>query len=399
MKKIFSLMSALVVALAINAQDAEDFYLSGSFGSWPEPGTNPAYQLTGTGEELSASFDRIDAGSELKVFVGAGWGNGWGAAAQGDSIVPNSTAYTLAQPAQNLRIALADGHYLQNAVITYNTTTHALTVTGTDVDGSGEPDVYCLVGACTNNWSPADAIEFAEVDGVLTATVPDLSGGFKIIKNHQWGWEAGAATGESLGFNTDMTLVTSGVQNINLANPFGGYTNAVLTLDITNADAPVLKLVGGDFAVSQNDWFLPCSKLGWKCDSTTMFSPVAGKENTYELLAAEFGKDFKVVYGNWNVEFGGPKGGDTLIWVVNEPMRLVTPCENVYAADNNLVLTDATITIVVDYEHVSVVMTIEVEATALEQIENTTGAKKIMENGQVFIIKDGIRYTVKGTRL
>lgn len=395
MKKIFSLMSALVVALAINAQD---FYLGGINGSWPVPGTDPAYKLTGTGDELSASFDRIDAGSELKVFVGASWDNGWGAAAQGDSIVPNSAAYTLAQPANNLRIALADRHYLQNAVITYNTTTHALTVTGTDVDGSAEPDVYCLVGACTNNWTPADAIEFAEVNGVLTATVPDLSGGFKIIKNHKWGWEAGAATGESLVFNTDMTLVTSGVQNINLANPFGGYTNAVLTLDITNADAPVLKLIDGEFNLTQNDWFFPGSKLGWNCDNTTKFSPVAGKENTYEFLAPEFGMDFKVVYGVWNVEFGSPKG-DSLIWVVNEPMKLVTPCDNVYAADNDLVLTDAIITIVVDYEQVSVVMTIEVEATALEQIENTTGAKKIMENGQVFIIKDGIRYTVKGTRL
>lgn len=395
MKKIFSLMSALVVALAINA---EDFYLSGINGSWPEPGKDPAYQLTGTGDELSASFDRIDAGSELKVFVGAGWSNEWGAAAQGDSITPNAAAYTLAQPAHNLRIALADGHYLQNAVITYNTTTHALTVTGTDVDGSADPDVYCLVGACTNNWSPADAIEFAEVNGVLTATVPDLSGGFKIIKNHKWGWEAGAATGESLGFNTDMTLVTSGAGNINLANPFGGYTNAVLTLDLTNADAPVLKLIDGEFNLTQNDWFIPGSKLGWNCDDATKFSPVAGKENTYEFLAPEFGKDFKVVYGVWNVEFGAPKG-DTLVWVVNEPMKLATPCDNVMASDDNLVLTDAIITIVVDYEHVSVVMTIEVEATALEQIENTTGAKKIMENGQVIIIKDGIRYTVKGTRL
>lgn len=392
------MMSALVVALAINATD---YYISG-IGGWAEPGTKAELQLVGESDVLTCNFARIDAGAEFKVFANAGWdGPQYGAAVENDAITPNGEAYTLAtQNAKNLKIALAEKHYLTDAVISVNTTTWAVTVTGTDVDGSQEADVYCLVGACTDNWNPTVAIEFVDVEGVLTATVPNLNGGFKLIKNHQWGWEAAANGSEALGFNTPMTLVTAaGGNNINLANPFGGYNNAVLTLDVTNADAPVLTLVGGEFAMGEAHWYFPGEKLGWKCDESTEFEPVAGKENTFEFLMAEFGKDFKVVFGNWGVEFGAPKDAEKVYWTTNEPMELVTPCANVYATDDNVVLNDVIATIVVDYEAITCVLTLEVEETAFEQIAAGKDAVKVIENGKVVVIKNGVRYSVKGAKL
>lgn len=400
MKKFFSLMIALVAALAINA---DNYYIGGVNNSWPEPGTNPAYQLTGDGDVLSATFAKLESTDGLKVFIGEGWsGNELGKSADTDTIIPNGIAVTLTAGGGNVPLKLADKHYLKDATVSLNTTTLALTVTGTDVDGSQEADVYCLVGACTNNWAPADAVEFVDVEGVLTATVPSLNGGFKIIKNHKWGWEAAAAAGETLALNTPMTLVTSNGNNITLANPFGGYNNAVVTLDLTNEDAPVITLVGGEFALTVANWYMPGSKLGWNCNETTQFEAVEGQENTYELLMAEFGKDFKVVYGVWNVEFGGPKSDaeeDKMYWVANEPMELVTPCNNVYATDNDVVLNDVTATIVVDYENVAVTLTLAVEATALEEMANQPGVQKVIENGQLVIIKNGVRYTAKGAKL
>ena len=59
-------------------------------------------------------------------------------------------------------------------------------VAGTLYDNAALPDTYQIIGAFTNNWSTTDAIQFEDVDGVLTAKVPDLSGTFKIIKNRAW---------------------------------------------------------------------------------------------------------------------------------------------------------------------------------------------------------------------
>lgn len=399
MKKIFSLVIALMAVMSINATD---YYISG-IGGWAEPGSNAAMLLVpaaGTSVR-TVSFARIDEGSEFKVFANTGWGGPeYGAAAAGEAVTANGAAYTMASPAQNLKIAMEAGHYLTDAVVSVDTANWTVTVTGTDVNGNLEPTVYCLVGGCTNNWNTADAIEFVEEAGVLTATIPDLNGTFKIIKNHKWGWEAAAASAtDKLGFNVPMTLVTAGGENIAMANPFGAYQNAKITLDVTNEDAPVITLIAGDLQVFQANWYFPGSKIGWNLNETTQFQPVAGKENTYEFLAPEFEKDFKVVYGsNWEVEFGGMKGGDTLRWEVNKPIELFSPAANVYAASET-VYTDVTITITVDYQAGSVQILLSPEGSAVENVATEQKAVKFIENGQIVIIKDGVRYNVLGAKL
>lgn len=185
--------------------------------------------------------------------------------------------------------------------------------------------------------------------------------------------------------------------NLSLANPFGGYKNAKLTLTDDENGNKVLTLIAGDFYKSEADWYMPGTKLGWNCNEETMFTPVDGKENTYELLAAEFGGDFKVVYGQWAVEFG--QDADSTKWEVNKEYNLQVKGGNVNAVDNKAVFTDATITIVVDYEAVSVKLTIDATPAAVENIEadKKASATKVIENGQLFIIKEGVRYNALGT--
>ena len=145
--------------------------------------------------------------------------------------------------------------------------------------------------------------------------------------------------------------------NLALVNLFGGYHNAVLTLD---PETMTLTLVGGEPYRVEADWYVPGSFLGWNCNDVTKFSPVEGQENTYEILLPEFGKDLKIVYGQWMVEFGAAKGsGDT--WMLDQDIELATPCDNLNSAYGDQTMQDVTITIVVDYENGAVSLNITSE--------------------------------------
>ena len=287
------------------------------------------------------------------------------------------------------------------AAVNAETTTYS--VSGEEYDRTALPDTYQIVGGFTNNWNTADAIQFEDVEGVLTATVPNLNGSFKIIKNRAWDeqWATNWETNAGLEMNVPYTLGAKGDKdpaNLMLANPFATYDNAVFTLAPQENGDMVLTLVSGTFKVMEANWYLPGTKLGWKCEEAQQFTPVEGKTNTYELLAPEFNGEFKVVYGNWAIEFGATTDGETANpWKINEEYSCQVKGGNIPAATETT-YTDCTITLVVDYENVVVkVLIIESEVvTALEHTALSEPATKVIENGQLVIIKNGIRYNALG---
>ena len=286
------------------------------------------------------------------------------------------------------------------AAVNAETTTYSLV----GHNRTAQPATYQIVGGFTNNWNAADAIPFENVDGVLTATVPNLNGGFKIIKNREWAeqWATNWETNAGLKMNVPYTLgakVDKDPANLMLANPFATYDNAVLTLAPQENGDMVLTLVSGTFKVTEDNWYLPGTKLGWECKEAQQFTPVEGKTNTYKLLAPEFNGEFKVVYGNWAIEFGATKDGETANpWKINEEYSCQVKGGNIPAATETT-YTDCTITLVVDYENVVVKVLIESEVTALEHTTLSEPATKVIENGQLVIIKNGVRYNALGTTL
>lgn len=399
MKKLFTFAMALMAAMAINATD---YYFAGAANGWSN--NNASYKFTDVNGVLTLEVE--DLYGDFKVTEDGKWHPQHGAAVEGEGVALNGS-YNLVKcddsegekdaPA-NCKILIpneGDWRY-KNAKLTLDASNpNALVISlvaGTLYDHSATPVSYYLVGACTNNWSLADAVEFENVNGVLTATVPDLNGTFKIIKDRAWGTEY-ASNGAGLVMGEDYALQLGG-GNIALANPFGGYTNAVLTLSI-DGDNHVLKLVSGTFYVTKNDWFLPGAWQSWKCDDVAKMEPVEGKDNTYELLLAEFSGEFKVVYGQWAVEFGAPKG-ENGNWTVNTPMELAFPCDNMKPEDPEAVYQDVTITLVVDYEKVEATLTIATEGSAVETIRLNAKSIKRIENGQVVIENNGVRYNVNG---
>ena len=408
MKKLFSFGMALLAAISLNATD---YYFAGEASGWSEK--NESFKFVEESGVLTLHV--ADLYGEFKITENATWHPQHGGVYEGEvAKVELNKPYTLTKEIdgkgdpKNVAFALEENYRYKDATLTLNASNpDALVITlvsGTLYDNSGAPTTYQIVGGFTGNWSLSDAIQF-EADGdVLTAVVPDLSGTFKIVENRAWDMQYATNwdTKAGLEFNKPYVLGAKSEEkgepaNLSLANPFGGYKNAKLTLTDDENGNKVLTLIAGDFYKSEADWYMPGTKLGWNCDDNTKFTPVEGKENTYELLAAEFGGDFKVVYGQWAVEFG--QDADSTKWEVNKEYNLQVKGGNVNAVDNNAVFTDATITIVVDYEAVSVKLTIDATPAAVENIEADKKASttKVIENGQLFIIKGGVRYNALGT--
>ncbi len=408
MKKITSFVMALLAAMSLNATD---YYLVGECQNWKNGDEN--YKFAEKEGVLTLEVAKLSGG--LKIIADASWHPQFGAGiktAETD-VFPKlqmNTPYTLVKEVnentepENVEVDIADKHYWENAVLTLDVTNAdapVLTlVSGTDHDDSATPIYYYLVGAF-NGWSLEENLaKFEEVNGVFTTTVAEMSGGFKVLYDKKWDTQYGAnENGDGLELNKPYTLKLKG-ENISFANPFGGYKDVVLTLDTATK---VLTMTQGTFVMEEKDWFLPCDKLGWHCEAAQKLTPVAGKENTYELLAAEFGGEFKVVYGSWELEFVAD-AADTP-WKANEEYICVLNgrgAKNVKPAVKDRTYEDCTITVTVDYENVVVkvlIATEDTDETAVEQVRDTRKAQKVIENGQLVLIKNGVRYNALGVVL
>ena len=404
MKKIFSLFLAMTAFVAVNAAD---FYLVGGFNGW-----NPGNGVKFT-EVSAGNYEVIieDLSGEGKVLgTTEGWLPQYGVIGGNNVITIGGPACVLTLKAQdsdpepgNIKFGDKDGFGYKNAKLALTVAGDQVSiafVSGEEYDLSAKPDTYQIVGAFTNNWNTADAIQFEDVDGVLTANVPELSGTFKIIKNRAWDeqWATNWENGGGLALGVPYVLGAKGDQgepgNLALANPFGSYTNAVLTLQKEDNGDMVLTLVSGEFQLMQADWHIPGEALGWNCNVEQRFEQI--DENTYELLAFEFGNRFKVVYGNWAVEFGAPT--PETVWEINKEYTLALRGSDFNAIDNKHIFEDCTIRLVVDYENVEVKITIMSETlpSAVDDVVLPNTTTKVIENGQMYIIRDGVRYNALG---
>lgn len=412
MKKIFSLFVALTAMVAVHATD---YYFAGEASGWSN--NNESFKFVEVDGVLT--LEVADLYGDFKVTEDGNWHPQHGAAAAGEGVAMN-TPYTLvkcidtpdtpeADAPANATILMPENSGFEkprykDAKLTLDVSNpNAIVinlVAGTLYDYAAGPTTYQIVGAFTNNWSLPDAIQFENVNGVLTAVVPDLSGTFKIVKDRAWDEQWATNRETNAGLALGVPYVMSGKldgkdpANLALANPFGSYTNATLTLEVKENGDMVLTLVSGEFQLMQADWHIPGSKLGWDCKEAQRFEKI--DDNTYELLVAEFGADFKVVYGNWAVEFGAP--AEDAYWKVNEEYTCAFKGGNIHAVDNAAVFTDCTIRLVVDYENVVVKITIESETvpSAVEDVVAPNTVTKVIENGQMYILRDGVRYNALG---
>ena len=412
MKKIFSLFLAMTAFVAVHATD---YYFAGEASGWSS--NNESFKFVEVNGVLT--LEVADLYGDFKVTEDGKWHPQHGAAAGGEGVALN-TPYTLvkcidtpdnpeADAPANATILMPENSGFEkprykDAKLTLDVSNPDAIVinlvAGTLYDYAAGPTTYQIVGAFTN-WNLTDAIQFEDVDGVLTAKVPDLSGTFKIVKDRAWDEQWATNRETNAGLAMGVPYLMSGKldgkdpENLALANPFGSYTNATLTLDVKENGDMVLTLVSGTFQLMQADWHIPGEALGWNCNEEQRFEKI--DDNTYEVLAFEFGNRFKVVYGTWAVEFGAPT--PETVWEINKEYTLAFKGGDFNAIDNKYKYEDCTIRLVVDYENVVVKLTIMSETpppTGVEDVLVPNTTTKVIENGQMYIIRDGVRYNALG---
>ncbi|MBR0310619.1 MAG: hypothetical protein IJQ97_07020 [Paludibacteraceae bacterium] len=409
MKKLFTFAMALMAAMAINATD---YYFAGAANGWSN--NNDAWKFTDVNGVLT--LEVADLYGEFKIAENGAWHPQHGAAAQGEGVALNGS-YNLVKcdDSQGEADAPANANILfpqegdwryKDAKLTLDASNpDALVISlvaGTLYDHSAAPKTYQIVGAF-NGWNAGEAPSFEEVNGVLTVTLADISGTFKIIQDHAWDnqWATNWETKAGLVVNEPYELGAKGdngePSNLAFANPFAGYRDAVFTLAIGEGGKMTLTLVSGTFYAVQNDWYIAGAWQEWKLpDEAAKMTPVEGQANTYELLLAEFSGEFKVVYGEWAVEFGAAKGSGEQ-WNVNTPIELSFPCDNMKPEDPDAVYEDVTITLVVDYENVAATLTIATEdGSAVDNVTLNAKSIKRIENGQLLIENNGVRFNAAG---
>lgn len=396
MKKIFSFVLALVATMALNATT---YYFAGNANGW----NNRSTAFSGEDGILTVTIAQLDG--SFKVLADGGvdeWHPQYGLDKEGgvEGIELKGPKLTLKKAANgdeeaNIKdikvLGLGDHEAYKDAVIKIDVNNPdevtCLLIAGTKIS---TVDAYQIVGAY-NDWTLETAAQFEDVSGTLTATIADFNGTFKLVMNRSWDNQWGT-NGNGFGLNEDYAMVKDG-GNVAFANPFAGYKNATLTLNFDPSGNPIIKMTAGEFYVTEDNWYFPGTVLGWNCDETTMFEPVAGAAKpTFEYLAAEFSKDFKVVYGSWMVEFGANEDG--VAYPINEAVTMQYP-----AAGNALIegeYQDVTVTIVPNYEATTVELTISTEATNLKNLEAAKKANKRIENGRIILYQGEARFDVLG---
>ena len=400
MKKIFSFVLALVATMALNATT---YYYAGNGNGW----NNRSTAFSGEGNVLTVTIAQLDG--DFKILADGGvdeWHPQFGidATLETEGVNVGEAAITLKQVTEggeaekaikNIKVlGLGDHEAYKDAVITIDVTNpDAITCALTAGTKISTVDAYQIVGAY-NDWTLETAAQFEDVSGTLTATIADFNGTFKLVMNRSWDNQWGT-NGNGFGLNEDYAMVKDG-GNVAFANPFAGYKNATLTLNFDPSGNPILKMTAGEFYVTEANWYFPGTVLGWNCDETTMFEPVAGAAKpTFEFLAAEFSKDFKVVYGSWMVEFGANE--PNVAYPVNETVTMQYP-----AAGNALIegeYQDVTVTIVPNYEATTVELTISTEATGLHNLNAAKKANKRVENGRIILYQGTVRFDVLGNTI
>ncbi|MCQ2324899.1 MAG: hypothetical protein MJZ58_01750 [Paludibacteraceae bacterium] len=396
MKKIFSFVLALVATMALNATT---YYFAGNANGW----NNRSTAFSGEDGILTVQIAQLDGSFKIVADGGVDeWHPQYGLDKEGgvEGIELKGPKLTLKKAVDgaeeaNIKdikvLGLGDHEAYKDAVIKIDVNNPdevtCLLIAGTKIS---TVDAYQIVGAY-NDWTLETAAQFEDVSGTLTATIADFNGTFKLVMNRSWDNQWGT-NGNGFGLNEDYAMVKDG-GNVAFANPFAGYKNATLTLNFDPSGNPILKMTAGEFYVTEDNWYFPGGINDWKINETSIFTPVDGAAKpTFEFLAAEFSGEFKVVYGNWMVEFGANE--DKVAYPVNEAVTMQWPAAGNASVEGEY--QDVTITIVPNYEVTTVELTISTEATNLHNLSAAKKANKRIENGRIILYQGEARFDVLG---
>ena len=255
---------------------------------------------------------------------------------------------------------------------------------------------YYLVGQF-NGWDVTTAPEFTNADSLFTITIDTLSGEFKVMTARDWGETNYGAVSNSdqLTIGEAYTLVVSG----NNFTQTTVYLNAVLEIREVG-EAVMLTLVSGtpyQQPIEDRHFYLVGSFNDWTVTEAPEFTL---QDSIYTITIDTMAGEFKVVdardwlhniYGAYYYGEVLTPGNEYAMAAMNsENFSLITTYTNVTF---NLRVENNVVTIIF-------VSGTQMPTTGLDTaVGNTAAPVKLIENGALIILRDGVKYNAAGQRI
>lgn len=404
MKKFFLLSLMTFAAIMVMAQYSNRVYLCGPAGpgwsteQWPmfteveSDGVTP----TGVYEWIGDLSD-----GEIKFLYGSSWEPAYVATVDGEALsvgVHNMQTRLSGDDADNKWAATAGRYKL--VIDAAQMTLTVSDATGLDDKNGNEQSfkapvpatVYPIGDATSYGWNPgsSEAIAKAENADIFDGVVFLKNGEFKLLHQPDWGAQYGpVANGE----------VINGAGSYTLCKPADDHKWKIEGIDELTAFHMIADIEAGTLVLRDTTVVIPpCTTLymcgdavgGWSFDDNSIELTSEDSVFTYEgpLFDGEFKFFEKKDFGSqaWGaIAAGTPVTG-------SGEFDLIKLTE-----DNKFYMTAGNYQLTVDLKQGK--MTVIYSPTALDTTTGSENILKIIENGQLIIVREGCKYTVLGQEL
>ncbi len=259
-----------------------------------------------------------------------------------------------------------------------------------------QPETHFYLVGQFNGWDAATALEFTNADSLFTLTVDTLRGAFKVMTARNW--EAPDYGGDydvNLTLGVPYTLTERG-SNLSCSTI---YLNAELQLRLVGNDV-ILTLVSGTPYVTPAEnrhFYMTGAFNDWNVETALEF---VYADSVYTLTIDTIYGDFKVVdardwlhgiYGAYNIGDVLNLGNEYAMAAMNsQNLSLIATYTNVTL---NLRVENNVVTIIF-------VSGTQMPTTGLDTtVGNTATPVKLIENGALIILRDGVKYNAAGQRI
>ena len=211
------------------------YYLIGEFNNW---NINTAKPFVKKGSNMTVKMDKLKG--SFKILADRAWVVNFGAVT--DSVPTISLGKTYAMESWGENLLLDEEEYADVTLqLTVKDDEHATLqfVSGSKTKAVHASTGYYVIGDF-NEWNLETAIPFKKSGKSLTASIPELTGNFKVIKDHAWTVNFGAATEHIALTPGNAYQLTKDGKNMQLG---ADYKN--VTLMLIEGDKMTLYFVSG----------------------------------------------------------------------------------------------------------------------------------------------------------
>lgn len=296
MKKFFTLITAFIVSTAM-AFAGDTYIITGDYNSWSLTDNCITFAEQEDGSFV-ASADEFTTGQwGFKIVKNQSWDYQYGSSIS--LSVSTGQSYSIYLGSDNIYLGKANNNVtLHNVKFEFTPGSDGaldnfkITADETITASKTEAPKYSMVGTW-QEWSLSDSpLEFEDQgNGVYTASIDEIYGEWKIVKNGSWNGAYGGDGTEMLPGNTYNLVRNS---NVNASFATGKILKDVtFTLTVADENNATLKIEGTS-ADRERTYGLVGEFQGWRTTKATLLTQQEDGSWTADIKAFPGGESFKI---------------------------------------------------------------------------------------------------------